>query len=267
MSNPIDRMNLSGKRAVVTGAGGTLGRAFTTTLASLGADLILIDLPGIKTSESNLIEFADAGIEISNFECNLEIFDERQILLEKIKSDFTTIDILVNNAAFVGNSELSGWSGDFESQTVESWRRALEVNLTAVFHLTQGLLPQLRNSETPNIINIASIYGKYGPDWSLYDGTEMGNPAAYSASKGGLIQFTRWLSTTLAPEIRVNAISPGGIALNQDPEFIQRYKKRTPLARMATPSDVAGTLAFLATDLSQYITGQNIQVDGGWGVW
>jgi NAD(P)-dependent dehydrogenase (short-subunit alcohol dehydrogenase family) len=174
---------------------------------------------------------------------------------------------LVNNAAFVGTSNLKGWVVPFEDQTIETWHRALEVNLAAPFHLCQKLSPLLRKSRGASIINIASIYGHCGPDWRLYDGTTMGNPAAYSASKGGLIQLTRWLSTTLAPFIRVNTISPGGVFRNQPECFTRQYEARTPLQRMATEDDFIGAVTFLATDLSRYVTGQNICVDGGWGVW
>ena len=100
----------------------------------------------------------------------------------------------------------------------------------------------------------------------MYEGTSLGNPAAYGVSKGGLIQLTRWLSTTLAPNVRVNAISPGGIFRNQPDEFVKRYSSRTPLKRMATENDFRGAIAFLATDMSRYVTGQVISVDGGWGV-
>lgn len=95
----------------------------------------------------------------------------------------------------------------------------------------------------------------------------MSNPAAYSASKGGLIQFTRWLATTIAPDIRVNAISPGGIFRNQPEVFVKRYEAKTPLGRMATEDDFRGVVAFLASDMSRYVTGQNLVMDGGWGVW
>jgi len=95
----------------------------------------------------------------------------------------------------------------------------------------------------------------------------MANPAAYGASKGGLIQFTRWLSTTLAPQVRANVISPGGVARGQPESFVERYSARTPLRRMATEEDFRGAVAYLASDLSAYVTGQVLAVDGGWGVW
>ena len=177
------------------------------------------------------------------------------------------LNILVNNAAFVGTTELQGWNVPFEEQSLDAWRSALEVNLTAVFDLSRGLVPLLKVSKGGNIINIASIYGMFGPDWRLYDQTSMSNPAAYGVSKGGLIQLTRWLATTISPEVRVNAISPGGILRGQPREFVSRYEEKTPLKRMASEEDFRGAIAYLASDLSAYVTGQILSVEGGWGVW
>jgi NAD(P)-dependent dehydrogenase (short-subunit alcohol dehydrogenase family) len=167
----------------------------------------------------------------------------------------------------VGTSDLPGWGVPFEEQSIETWRRALEVNLTAVFDLCQGLYPLLRKSTGASIVNIASIYGMYGPDWRLYEGTSLSNPSAYGASKGGLIQLTRWLATTIAPEVRVNAISPGGVSRHQPEEFVKRYESKVPLGRMATEEDFCGAIAYLVSDLSKYVTGQILSVDGGWGTW
>jgi NAD(P)-dependent dehydrogenase (short-subunit alcohol dehydrogenase family) len=125
----------------------------------------------------------------------------------------------------------------------------------------------MMESKGASIINVASIYGIAGPDWSLYEGTKIGNPAAYAVSKGGLIQFTRWLATTVAPGIRVNAISPGGILRGQPKNFVERYSAKVPLGRMAKEDDFRGIIAYLATDLSEYVTGQNISIDGGWSIW
>ena len=136
--------------------------------------------------------------------------------------------------------------------------------MTAVFDLSKGFAEILRKNGHGSIINISSIYGINGPDYSLYKGTEMGNPAAYAASKGGLIQLTRWLATTIAPDIRVNSISPGGVYRSQPSEFVERYEAKTSLGRMATEEDFKGVIAYLSSDLSSYVTGQNIVVDGGW---
>ena len=268
MGNTIKELSdLGGRRALITGANGGLGKAMASTLAELGANLVLVDLEGVELTALGSALTERWGIKVECRVCDLERQAERVELISSLRRSGLDLNILINNAAFVGDSELQGWSVPFEEQTLETWRRALEVNLTAIFELCQGLTPLLKIAQGPTIINIASIYGLYGPDLSMYDDTSMGNPAAYGASKGGLLQFTRWLSTTLAPSIRVNAISPGGIFRNQPPEFVARYEKRTPMGRMATENDFCGAVAYLATDLSKYVTGQNLSVDGGWGVW
>ena len=267
MNTIKELMNLKGRRALITGATGGIGKVMADTLAELGADLVLVDRPGsdFQSLTEALTQRWSTNIQHRN--CDLEKQEQRAELMDWLKAGGKGLNILVNNAAFVGTSELKGWGVPFEQQTVDTWRRALEVNLTAVFDLCQGLTTMLKVAEGASIINIASIYGEYGPDWSLYEGTSMSNPAAYGASKGGLIQFTRWLATTIAPHVRVNAISPGGVFRNQPEIFVKRYESKTPLKRMATEEDFRGVIAFLASDMSCYMTGQNITVDGGWGIW
>ncbi len=259
--------DLSNCCGVLTGATGNLGRVLCETLADLGADLILVDINDKDLHILSKELEKTYNISVTAIECNLENEKERESLIDAVKKNRDSLDILINNAAFVGASDLEGWSVPFEQQSMETWRRALEVNLTSAFHLCQGLSPLLSNSADGSIINISSIYGSFGPDWSLYDGTSMSNPAAYAASKGSLLQLSRWLATTLAPKVRVNAISLGGIKRGQPESFINKYEHRTPMGRMATEDDFRGVIAFLASPASGYITGQNIMVDGGWGVW
>ena len=259
--------DLEGRCILITGAAGGLGRVMADTLAELGASLILVDRPECDMEVLGKDLRTRWGVNVLSMSCDLESEASRVELIQRVLQGGQGLNCLINNAAFVGSSDLTGYVVPFEEQTMETWRRALEVNLTAAFHLCQGLAPLLRSTPGGNIINIASIYGHYGPDWSLYEGTSMGNPAAYGASKGGLIQLTRWLATTLAPDVRVNGISPGGIYRNQPEVFVQRYNQRTPLGRMATEDDFRGVVGFLASDLSSYMTGQILQVDGGWSVW
>lgn len=259
--------SLSGRNALITGASGGLGKVFTDTLGELGANLILVDLPGTSLEDLALKVKEKWKVEVNYYEIDLEIEKQRKSLINSIKKEIDKLNVLVNNAGFVGNSELPHWNTTFEKQSLESWRRAFEVNLTAVFELSQGFVPIMRDSIGASIVNISSIYGFLGPDWRLYSETNMGNPAAYSASKGALIQFTRWLSTTLAPSVRVNAICPGGVFRNQPESFVTQYEHRTPLARMAKEEDFKGALGFLVSDLSSYVTGQSLSVDGGWSAW
>ena len=259
--------NLKGRRALITGASGGLGTVMADTLAELGADLVLVDRPGTDFETLNAVLTERWGAKVEYHCCDLEFQSQRSELMDRIKGSGQGLNILINNAAFVGTSDLQGWGVPFEEQTVETWRRAMEVNLIAIFDLCQGFTPLLKVAQGASIINIASIYGMYGPDWGLYQGTNMSNPAAYGASKAGLIQFTRWLATTLAPYIRVNSISPGGIFRGQPESFVQQYEARTPLHRMATEDDLRGAVAYLVSDMSNYVTAQNLAVDGGWGVW
>lgn len=267
MSTIKELSDLSGRRALITGATGGLGRVFADTLAELGADLILVDLPGSDFQKLNEDLIKRWGVSVENHSCDLEDQSQRTELITKLMGSELGLNILINNAALVGTSDLTGWAVPFQDQSIETWRRALEVNLTAVFDLSKGLSPLLKASKSGSIVNIASIYGMYGPDWSLYKDTSMSNPAAYAASKGGLIQLTRWLATSISPAVRVNAISPGGIFRNQPEEFVKRYQAKTPLGRMANEEDFRGVIAYLSSDMSRYVTGVNMVIDGGWGVW
>lgn len=260
-------MNLGGRVAIVTGGAGHLGRVICTTLAELGADVAVLDRPGAGADEyakelaaKHRIKALGLDVDLAN---ESAVRDAPVHVAELLGSP----EILVNNAAFVGTSDLRGWVVPFAEQSLDTWRKAMEVNLTAVFALCQAALPFMKIQARGSIVNVASIYGVLGPDWSLYEDTAMGNPAAYAASKGGMIQFSRWLATTVAPSVRVNVVSPGGVARGQPEIFRRKYEKRTPLGRMATEEDFKGVVAFLASDASAYVTGQNIVVDGGWSAW
>ena len=259
-------MSLKGRTALITGATGAIGQEIALTIAELGGSLILVDQPNSNYDyiKQNILNTWDTDIEC--IDCDLEYESSRKELIKLIIKSGKNLDILINNAAFVGESNLSGWVENFQNQSLETWRRSMEVNLTAPFHLSQALTPLLKKNGNGSIVNIASIYGIKAPDYSLYEDTNMGNPAGYSASKGGLIQLTRWLSSTIAPNIRVNSISPGGVWRSQPERFIDRYEARTSLKRMATEEDFKGIIAYLSSDLSSYVTGQNVVIDGGWTV-
>lgn len=258
-------MNLSGRVGLITGGAGHLGKVICETLAEQGAAIAVLDKAGSGLVAGDLAK----RYGVPTLAIDLDLADEvaRKTVPERVVDALGGLDILVNNAAFVGTSELIGWAAPFAEQTVETWRKAMEVNLTAVFDLSQAALPHLINGKHGSIMNIASIYGSLGPNWDLYEGTSMGNPAAYAAGKGGLIQFTRWLATTLAPSVRANSVSPGGVARGQPEDFVRRYVSKTPLRRMATEEDLKGLVALLASDASSYITGQDFLVDGGWSAW
>ena len=267
MKSVRELANLSGRTALVTGGGGQIGAAMCAALAEMGANVAILDIDAEAGQRVAHELMGKHGVRALTLD--VDLLEEEQILSvpEKLLESFEGLDILINNAALVGTSDLEGWAVPFLQQSSQTWRMALEVNLTAPFVLVQSCTELLRQSGLGCIINVGSIYGLVGPDNRLYEGTQLGNPAAYSASKGGLLQFTRWLATVLAPDIRVNSITPGGVWRNQPEEFRRRYKERTPLRRMATEEDLKGAVAYLASDLSAYVTGQNLVVDGGWTAW
>jgi NAD(P)-dependent dehydrogenase (short-subunit alcohol dehydrogenase family) len=267
MREQYDGYQIANKTIVVTGAAGQIAQEYCSLVAGFGARCILLDLEGEHLVHlASRLPMPDVGPHLV-YQIDLRSAAEINAFVEWVGSKVSAIDVLVNNAAFTGDTQLKGWGTDFAAQSVEAWNAAISVNLTACFLLSQKLTPLLRESESSCILNIGSIYGALGPDMSLYEGTAMGNPAAYAASKGGLIQLTRWLSTVLAPNVRVNCISAGGVARGQDAKFVERYQRKVPLDRMATENDIAKAMLFLTSDLASYVSGQNLMVDGGFSSW
>ena len=257
--------SLRGRKILVTGAAGHLGRALCEYFVSDGATVFAVDLneKGLASLE---LELKPTEGSFFAFAADLSDEEQRAGLVAQVASQTESLDGAVFAAAFVGTSDLEGWAVDFADQSIATWRKALELNLTAPFHLTQLLEPLLTKGNGPSIVNIGSIYGSIGPDWSLYEGLDMSNPAAYAASKGGLVQLTRWLASTLAPGIRVNLVSPGGIARDQPEKFVERYAAKVPIGRMAAEGEVTPAIAFLLSDAARYITGETLVIDGGLGV-
>ena len=256
-------MDLRGRVALVTGGAGGIGSAAADAIAELGGSVAILDLAPNRCEEA-AARIADLhGVETVGVPIDLEVEDEVRRSVSLVEQRFGRLDILIHCAALVGTSGLEGWAVPFSEQKSDTWRRALEINLTAPFILTQEAAPLLKASGSGSVIMVGSIYGVAGPDWSLYEGSGLGNPAAYAASKGGLLQLTRWLATTLAPEARVNSVSPGGVYRGHTDPFLSRYTRKVPLGRMASEEDLKGAIAYLASDASLYVTGAQLIVDGG----
>jgi NAD(P)-dependent dehydrogenase (short-subunit alcohol dehydrogenase family) len=257
---------LDGCVALVTGGAGHIGLACSEALAELGARIAIVDRDaGACESRANDIG-ARFGVETLAVAADLGTADVCRDALKRTLDRFGRLDVLVNNAAFTGASNIKGYAVPLDQQTLEAWEAALRVNLTAPFVLAQAAFSALAERHG-SIINVGSIYGSVGPNPALYTGTTMGNPAAYGATKGGLVQLTRYLATMMAPKVRVNCLSPGGVARGQPEAFVARYVAATPLGRMANEEDFKGAFAFLASPASAYVTGQNLLVDGGFTAW
>lgn len=260
-------MSLNGRVAVITGGAGHIAEAMAEALAELGASIVPVDLVQSKCEAVATALQETYGVETMPLVLDLTNEKSLRSIPAAVVDRFGSLDILINSAALVGTSKLPGWATPFMEQSADTWRLALEANLTVPFILTQACAKALADSGHGSVINIGSTYGLVGPNLSLYENTAMGNPAAYAASKGGLLQLTRWLATVLAPKVRVNALTPGGVWRGQPEGFHQRYQALTPLGRMAREEDFKGAAAYLASDLSLYVTGHNLVVDGGWTAW
>lgn len=259
--------DLSGRQALIAGGAGHVGLAVSEALVELGANV------GIMDVDAGGCEKRAAWLDQLRPSCAMpvacDLLDEqatRQVVREHIARQ-GRLDIIVHCAAYGGTATLGGWAVPFEQQTVEAWEAAMRINLTSAFVMVQEATAALAASGQGSVILMGSIYGIAGPDMSLYEGTAMTNPVGYGVSKGGLLQLMRYLASLLAPRVRVNTISPGGVWRGQPDVFRRRYEARTPLRRMAVEEDLKGAVAYLASDLSSYVTGHNLVVDGGWTAW
>ena len=261
-------MDLSGRKALVTGGAGHVGLAICESLLELGATITFTDLDP-KACDARKAELASTNSLDRIQALPADLADEQQVrhVVRESIQHMNGLDILIHSAGYVGTTKAAGWAVPFESQTLTAFESAMKINVGAAFAATQEARKALAASGHGSVIFISSIYGLVGPDMNLYEGTTMGNPAGYAASKSGLIQLTRYLATVLAPRVRINSISPGGIERSQPAPFKEKYIERTPLGRMAIEEDLKGVVAYLASDLSAYVTGQNIVVDGGWTAW
>lgn len=259
--------DLSGKNAVVVGGAGYLGAEISRALAAQHARVVVSDM-----DEGACLLLQDALPKKSGTEhsaCAVDISEEKgaDALADFCTETVRHVDILVFCVGLTSSVPLEGYAVPFEQQSLSAWKKAMAANLDSAFLLAQKLYPLLRKQGDSSVIFLSSIYGSLGANLRLYEGTGMNNPIAYGASKGGLEQIMRYLSVQWAPEIRVNCVSPGGIERGQHADFIRRYEEMTPMKRMGCPQDIAGPVAFLASDAARYITGQNLMVDGGWSAW
>lgn len=264
MNKYHNKFYLDKKTIIVTGACGLLGREICNGLAELDAQIVIADID-ILSSEKLQKELQEQyNTTVITFPLDINSEESVNRLVDELSNKAIIVDGLVNNA-YPRNAT---YGTVFEEITMDSWRENIDMHLNGYFNISQKIARLMMQHNRGNIVNIASIYGMLGPDFKIYEGTEMTMPAEYAAIKGAIINFTRYLATYLAPyNIRVNCLSPGGIFNDQPESFVENYKQRTPMGRMGIPEDIAGTALFLLSDLSSYMTGQNIVVDGGWSVW
>jgi NAD(P)-dependent dehydrogenase (short-subunit alcohol dehydrogenase family) len=254
----LDLFRLDNKIALVTGGAGIYGTHIATALAEAGAHVVVASR-SVANCQSLASSLDARGLRAEAAE--LDLVSEKSIrgLRASLMAKHDRIDVLVNNAVARGG-------GDLRQTSAAQWEESMKVNSTGLFLACQVFSECMQQARSGSIINIASIYGMVGPDFSIYEGTELTNPVNYAFAKGGMISLTRHLASFLAPyNVRVNCLSPGGFQNEQTPEeFVPKYTGRTPMRRMAEADDIKGPVVFLASDASRYVTGQNLAVDGGW---
>ena len=271
-----ENFDLSGRVAIVTGGVGLLGAEFCKTLAEAGAAVAVVDL-NASASQAVADTLTKSGYKAQAFAVDITKPDSVNAMVENVLSAFGRIDILVNSAAldpkFDPDAVKKGITpGAFEDYPLEQWNAALNVNLTGMFLITQACVkPMLAQGKKGSIINICSTYGLNGPDQRIYikDGERVAfKPVYYTVTKAGVMGFTKYLAAYYAgTDIRVNALTPGGVFNNHEDYFVKNYSAKTIIGRMAKKDEMNGALLFLASDASSYMTGNNVVVDGGWTAW
>jgi 2-deoxy-D-gluconate 3-dehydrogenase len=273
MTDLPELFDLSGRVAIITGGAGLLGAEFCRTLVESGAAVIVADI-NEEAAEETATLLTQLGYNAHYQLVDVTSPKSVQEMAAVTKAVFGRIDILVNSAAldpkFDPHSQQIH-SGAFEDYPLELWQKAIDVNLTGAMLCCQAVSKTMVEQQNGVIINVASIYGLVAPDQRLYqkeDHDPQYKPAYYPVTKAGLLGLTRYLAAYYAGRnIRVNAITPGGVFYGHEDEFTQKYRARTILGRMAEKDEMNGALLFLASDASKYMTGANLVVDGGWTTW
>lgn len=295
----LTQFDITGRVAVVTGGAGLLGAEFCEVLAEAGARVIVADISQKAASQvanrlnGKYSDESSGSRRVCSLAIDTDVTSKASVarLINATLDAFGRLDILVNSAALdpkfdpghlgelgerdESQREPSISPGDyhttFENCPLELWNQALEVNLTGMFLCCQAAARPMLEQNKGVIVNLSSIYGLVGPDQRIYQ--RLGKPTKYkpvyySVTKAAVLGLTRYLATYYAGKgIRVNALTPGGVDNEHDPDFVKAYSARTVLGRMARKDEMNGALLFLASDASSYMTGANLVVDGGWTSW
>jgi len=265
-----DILNLDGKTAILTGSAGRIGHQFSHALSAAGANVILVDIEEQKNKK--LEKELKKKYYTKPFSLTIDITNEKEVkkLNQIVLKKYKKIDILVNNAHYSPRTHPSR-DAPFEKFPLDLWEKIVHLNLTSIFLCSREIGKTMLKQKKGVIVNISSIYGMVGADQRIYGKTKLNSPAHYATVKGGIVNLTRYLAACWGRKnIRVNTLTLGALYdtyLHKDKTFVKNYEDRTILGRMARKNDFDGALLFLASDASNYMTGANLVIDGGWTAW
>tara|TARA_R100000734_G_C3269385_1_gene65742 strand:- start:5 stop:736 length:732 start_codon:yes stop_codon:yes gene_type:complete len=240
--------SLKDKVVVITGGAGLLGKMHAEAVREAGGKPILTDV-------------------IDDGDCHYMDVTDKNSIEEFVDKYLDRVDVLINNAALNPKMSTKDETNKFEDFSLDKWNKSLEVNLTGTFLCSQVFINKMIKDKTKGVvINVASDLGVIAPNQNIYDGDV--KPVDYSVTKHAIIGLTKYLSTYFGDKnIRVNAISPGGVYTNQSDDFVERLSKLIPMGRMANKDEYKGAIVFLCSDASSYMNGHNLILDGGRTVW
>lgn len=259
--------SLVGKTIFISGSGGVSGKSHVKYFLRRGAKVIATDYvtKSLDTLAEQLAEHSDNLVV-----AQLDVSDETAI--SSFFSDIQSHEpnVFINNAAITGEQlvRLNEIPGKLADCTLKSWQAALDVNLTSAFLIAREIDRRFIGHYPCKLINVSSMYGQFSPHHSLYENRQIKPFPAYTASKAGIHGLTVWLAGYWAGKnATVNTLSPGGVFNNQDPKLVEAISELNMMSRMAQPNEISSVLAFLASDGSDYMTGQNVYADGGFSAW
>ena len=275
----MDRFNLEGDVVLITGGAGLIGTGFARACASAGATVVVLELDETRAAAvAKKINSEKLSGKVVALKCDITSEEGVKSLIKDIVKKYKRIDGLVN-CAF---PRTSTWGAKFEDVTYKDFCENLNIHTGGFFLMTREVAKVMEKQKKGAVVSMGSLYAVRAPKFDLYKnsfyssndnrqkmaGKQMTVAVEYSAIKGGIMMLTKYWASYLGKyNIRVNAISPGGIWDHQPEDFVKRYNERVPLGgRMATPEDLNYALVFLLSDAARYITGHNLMVDGGWTI-
>ncbi len=251
-------LSLKDKVVLITGGEGKYGRCLTEGLAEADGKVITAS-PFLDEGEKVAVAFRERGLDVVAAFVDQADHDSVMKLKQQLKDEYGRLDVLVNCAVA---RPMKGYNG-----TLDQWRLSMDINATGLLDITREMAGLMDRGGGGTIVNIASMMGMFGPDLSNYEGLPdewKDQPPDYFFHKGGMLTLTKYLARMLGDRnIRVNAVSPGGIDAGQPERFVENYTKKVPVGRLANNDDIKGVVVFLASQASAYVNGENILMDGG----